>query len=337
MIKTVKSAACVILLCSLLICAFPVYAVSEVYAGGIPMGIKLYSGELRVIGFNEIDAQDKESCPAYDAGIRENDLILSVNDRTVTTASELVEECGLSQGKDIKIVCKRGDSNLTFVFKPALSEADGTYKTGMWIKDSTAGIGTVTYIIPGTNAFAGLGHAICNSRTGSKEKVENGIVTSAVITGVERGSEGDPGELIGRFSEDRVGTVAANTDEGIFGLLSEIPERIEKSDVVQISNWGKEGEAYIKCTLSGNVPELYKINIKSVDKEEKSNKNYVIEVTDDRLLEQTGGIVQGMSGSPIIQDGRLVGAVTHVFVNEPSKGFGISMERMLASMPDILA
>ncbi len=334
--RMIKSAICVLSLYTMIFCTVAVDAVKEVYAGGIPLGIKLYTGELRVIGFNEIDTADGERCPAYDAGIRENDIILSVNDKKITSASGLMDECDLSDGGKMKIVCKRGDETLSFVINPALSESDNKYKTGMWIKDSTAGIGTLTYIVPETKAFAGLGHAVCNSRTGFKEKPDDGIVTSAVITGVEMGSEGDPGELIGKFDGEKIGTIASNADEGIFGLFTDIPDSIDESDMIPVSEYGEEGSAYIKCTLSDNIAELYTINITSVDRDESSNKNYVIEVTDDRLLEQTGGIVQGMSGSPIIQDGKLVGAVTHVFVNEPAKGFGISMEKMLDSMPDIL-
>ena len=308
----------------------------EVYLGGIPFGVRLYSGELRVIGFAEIDCADGSASPAYDAGIRENDVILSVNGNEVNTASDLIDACESSDGKEIVIVCKRGSGTLSFSFKPSLSESESKYKTGMWIKDSTAGIGTMTYIVPETNAFAGLGHCICNSRTGEAENVASGTVMEVDITGVEKGAEGEPGELAGSFTQKKIGTLISNTEEGIFGLLSKIPEGIGSDDLIGVEKCGKEGDAYLKCTLSDNIPEMYKIEITSVERDEETNKNYVIEVTDERLIDQTGGIVQGMSGSPIIQDGKLIGAVTHVFVSDPKKGYGISMENMEKGMPDIL-
>jgi len=308
----------------------------EVYLGGIPFGIRLYSGELRVIGFTKIDSENGDESPAYDAGIRENDVIISVNGKAVRTASELIDACESCGGKEITLECIRGKETMTFSFKPSLSESENKYKTGMWIKDSTAGIGTMTYIVPDTCAFAGLGHCIYNNRTGELENAENGTVMDVEITGVDKGSEGDPGELSGKFMQKKIGTLAANTEEGVFGLLTEIPELIGKDDLVTVKSCGKEGDAEIRCTLTDNKPQLYSIKITSVKPDEETNKNYVIEVTDDKLIEETGGIVQGMSGSPIIQDGKLIGAVTHVFVNDPKKGFGISMENMEKGMPEIL-
>ena len=158
----------------------------DVYLGGIPFGVRLYSGELRVIGFANIDTNNGGDSPAYDAGIREGDVILSVNGTDVKSASDLIEACESSEGNQIIIKCKRGDGIISFSFKPSLSESEKKYKTGMWIKDSTAGIGTVTYIVPDTKAFAGLGHCICNSATGEPERVSSGTVMDVEITGVEK-------------------------------------------------------------------------------------------------------------------------------------------------------
>jgi len=311
---------------------------NEVYLGGIPFGVKMYSSELTVIGFSDVDAERGSKSPAYDAGIRENDTILSVNSEKISSVNDLIDACENCGGKRITIECKRNGKNVSFSFVPSLSKSENKYKTGMWIKDSTAGIGTVTYIVPETKAFAGLGHGICSSRTGEIEKLTKGVVMSVDITGVEKGSEGTPGELIGKFNDDKTGTLISNTDDGVYGIFSEIPDTITKEDLIKIAGDGEaeEGDAFIRCTLAGNSTDNYKIKLLNINEKEDNNKNFIIEVTDKRLIDQSGGIVQGMSGSPIIQNGKLVGAVTHVFVNDPTKGYGISIGEMEKSMPDIL-
>ncbi len=305
----------------------------KVCLGGVPFGIKLYSGDLTVVGFTAVDTAEGRKNPAYDAGIRENDIIVSVNGTKVSSAEELMKICNSSEGNEIAVVCRRGKTERTFTLKPALSDDDGKYKTGMWVKDSTSGIGTLTYVVPETMTFAGLGHCVCNARTGEAENVVAGVVSAVEITGVEKGYEGDPGELVGKFTGGKIGTLTANTDEGVFGVFSELPPHVDGEELVPVVPCGKEGEAYIRCTLRDNEPDLYSINITSVEEGEETHKNYTIEVTDERLLAETGGIVQGMSGSPIIQEGNLIGAVTHVFVNDPTKGFGISIENMFDGMP----
>ena len=208
----------------------------------------------------------------------------------------------------------------------------------MWIKDGVSGIGTVTYILPENGAFAGLGHPICNSITGEKEKILKGTVTFADINGVEKGSEGEPGELIGSMENKKAGILVSNSDSGVYGIFSSLPEGIDKDDLIETSPLSEveTGSAKIKCTIDGNEASYYDINLINIEEDDDTNKNFIIEITDKDLIEKTGGIVQGMSGSPIIQNGKLVGAVTHVFISDPTKGYGISISEMLRNMPDIL-
>ena len=313
-------------------------SVTKVYLGGMPFGVKLYANELTVVGFSEVETELGPKNPAYDAGIRENDLIISINSKNVTEVSDIVDACDNSNGKPITVDCKRNGKIISFSFAPSLCMSDGRYKTGMWIKDGVSGIGTVTYIVPETGAFAGLGHPICNSLTGEKEKILKGIVTFADISGVEKGSEGNPGELIGSMKNDKAGIIVSNSDSGVYGIFSTLPDGIDEDDLIETSplSEAETGSAKIKCTLDGKKAEYYDINLINIESEDDTNKNFIIEVTDKELIDKTGGIVQGMSGSPIIQNGKLIGAVTHVFISDPTKGYGISISEMQSNMPDIL-
>ncbi|MBR6918054.1 MAG: SpoIVB peptidase [Clostridia bacterium] len=310
----------------------------KVYLGGMPFGIRLFSSELKVIGFSEIATGSGNVCPAFDAGIRENDTIISINSSPVTSIDDIVKACDMSCGKSISIKCRRDGKELDFSVSPVLSKDENAYKSGMWVKDSTAGIGTVTYVVPGTYAFAGLGHCICDTGNTCTAGHSKGIIYDVNITGVRKGAEGAPGELIGEFSDVMTGSLIANTEEGVFGLFSKIPDDAANSGLITVAKSSEihEGDAYIRCTLGNGSAEFYKVKVENLDLEEGSNKNFVIEVTDNDLLALTGGIVQGMSGSPVVQDGKLIGAVTHVFVNDPSKGYGIFISQMEESMPDIL-
>lgn len=311
----------------------------KVYLGGMPFGVKMYTNELTVVGFTDVETDDGPKRPAYDAGVRENDVILSINSKRVTDVEDIVQACDGSNGAKIELECSRNGEIIHFSFSPSRSSSDNRYKTGMWIKDGISGIGTVTYIVPETGAFAGLGHPICSVGTGEKVNASKSYVTFASITGVEKGNEGDPGELIGSIGSDRAGIVVSNADSGVYGIFSELPEGVKDDDLIETSPVSEvvSGTAMIKCTLNGSEAEYYDINLINVTSEGDSNKDFIIEVTDEELINKTGGIVQGMSGSPIVQNGKLVGAVTHVFVNDPTKGYGISIDEMQKNMPDILA
>lgn len=311
---------------------------SDVYIGGIPFGIKFYSEGITVVGFSEVDTDSKTKSPAYDAGLRENDVIINVNSKLITGVEDFLCITESSKGEPISVDYKRMGKVYSTSFSPVLSKSENKYKTGMWVKDSTAGIGTVTYIMPETKAFAGLGHSICDSKTGEILKMTKGIVTDVEISGVEKGVEGTPGELKGTFSSKKTGTLVSNTPVGIFGIYNSIPSNITENNLIKVADESEivPGEAKILCTLGKEGSGEYDVNVTSVDFNEASNKNYVIEVTDPDLINLTGGIVQGMSGSPIIQNGKLIGAVTHVFISDPRKGYGISIGNMIRNMPDML-
>ena len=300
----------------------------EVYVGGMPFGIKLYTDGLLVVGFSDVECDSGSKTPAIDAGIKIGDIITEVNGLTITTAQDFTSSIESAEG-EVKIVYYRDNEKHETTITPSLSGKDGKYKTGMWLRDSTAGIGTVTFTVPETLEFAGLGHGICDTETGELLPLMRGIATEAKISGVKKGIPGTPGELKGYFTSGNNGVIVKNTSCGVFGVLKNLKQNNLMPDMVRIGNRNEvhTGKAHIFCTVEGDTPQQYEISITRVtDSPEVSN--FEIEITDASLLEKTGGIVQGMSGSPIIQDGKLVGAVTHVMINDPTKGYGIFIGAM---------
>ncbi len=299
----------------------------EVLIGGMPFGIKLYTGEMIVSGFADVDGENESCSPAYKAGIRENDIILKVNNKNIKTAEEVTSEVENSNGKALNFMCKRNGTELNFNVIPIKSISSGKYKIGLWIKDCTTGIGTVTYIDEESGNFGGLGHGICSAENGNLLPLKNGIVNDVTISGVNKGEIGSPGELKGFFSSGEIGVIKKNTKFGLFGSLK---DNQKCTKVIKISSKDEtvSGKAKVYCTLSENRIQEYDIEI-ICDAADKNSANFSVIVTDPALIQETGGIVQGMSGSPIIQNGKLVGAITHVLVNDPTKGYGIFIENML--------
>ena len=297
---------------------------------GTPFGIKMFTDGVMVVGMSDVQTQDGRVNPAKDAGLRMGDLILTMNGQQVTSNSQVGEILSASDGKPITVVFRRGDQEQTVTLTPAYSKTDAGYKAGMWVRDSSAGIGTLTFYDDSNNVFAGLGHAICDADTGDIMPLLSGEIVNARITGVEKGASGDPGELKGMFvGEDPLGVLEYNGETGVYGTLNRVPVSVNRMEV-SYRQEVKEGEAKILTTIDGTTPQEYDIQIEKINfSDTNPTKNMVIRITDPDLLEKTGGIVQGMSGSPIIQDGRLVGAVTHVFVNDPTRGYGIFAENML--------
>lgn len=304
--------------------------VDEVYVGGMPFGVKFFSKGIVIVGFTEIETSEGQKNPAYDAGLRVNDIITMVNGNEVKTSGELISLIEQCDGEVQITYMRNGDEN-TVNFKPSLSLSDGKKKTGMWIRDTTAGIGTVTFIIPENGEFAGLGHGICDAETGELLKMERGTVVDVQISGISRGKSGTPGELKGYFTSEKSGVLVKNTLSGVYGYLTEIPYDLIPLPATEVGDKNEvhTGEAEIWCTIDSEKPKKYKINIDEIHRGARDNRSFSITVTDKELLEKTGGIVQGMSGSPIIQDGRLIGAVTHVLVSDPTEGYGIFIENML--------
>ncbi len=300
----------------------------ELYAGGMPFGVKISSPGLTIVKFSSTKGKDASS--AYLAGLREGDIITRVNGVLVNSLETFIKEVDKAGSNIISIVAIRNNKEIEFKVKPKYSTEDGKYKTGIWVKDSTTGIGTVTFINPNDFSFGGLGHPICDSCTGKIIPVGKGLVMNVNINGVLKGEVGSAGELRGTFLSKKIGTLTKNCDSGVFGYLSStaISSSCEKLPVCPKEEI-KEGEAYILCTLDGNKPEKFKIKIYDIDKSNTTSKSFRIKITDPELIKKSGGIVQGMSGSPIIQDGKLVGAVTHVLINDPTSGYGIFIENML--------
>ena len=304
--------------------------------GGIAFGVKFYTRGVMVIGFDDIEGQGQKANPAYDAGIRAKDIITKINGQKLSSAAELTEAVDTSNGKEITLTYMRGGKEYVASLTPKYSNSEGRFKTGLWVRDSGAGIGTVTYINPADLTFGGLGHGICDSETGAIIPMDKGTVLGVKIGGIEKGLSGAPGEIKGYFSKDKIGALYSNTACGVFGVIGELPKNLpEKALPVGERHELKEGDAYIWCTLDENGPQKYSIRISQINRSANGNKCFTVTVTDPKLIAKTGGIVQGMSGSPIIQNGKLVGAVTHVLINDPTMGYGIFIENMLNQMGDL--
>ncbi len=299
---------------------------------GNPFGVKIFTQGVMIVGISDIKTDDAVVNPAKAAGLKKGDIILSINSQEVESNEDILNIVKQSEGNQLSINVRR--NNLVFDVKltPVKSSLDQTYKVGLWVRDSSAGIGTMTFFDPNTNTFAGLGHGICDIDTGELLPLSHGDIMRADINGVIKGEKGSPGELRGCFTNNEViGTLKSNSFAGVKGVLNDCPTNNAPLDIA-MKQEVKEGQAKILTTVSQDGPKYYDIEILSINYNENlPSKNMVISITDEELLEITGGIVQGMSGSPIIQNEKIVGAVTHVFVNEPKKGYGIFIENMLSN------
>ena len=307
----------------------------SVYAGGMPFGVKFFTEGITVVGFSDVSCGGREGNPARDAGIRQKDVITHVNGRALADAQSLTEAVDASGGQPLRFTCRRGGETIDVTVTPMLS-AEGDYKTGILVRDSGAGIGTVSFILPESNYFAGLGHGICDTDTGALVPICRGTVTDVTISGITKGQSGAPGELRGFFTAGKTGTLLGNTECGVYGVLSKLPDDLpQKTIPIALKDELREGEAHILTTLDDGGICRYSVEISAINRNAEGGKCFTVTVTDQALLEKTGGIVQGMSGSPIIQNGKLVGAVTHVLVSDPAQGYGIFVENMLSSMGDL--
>ncbi len=300
-----------------------------VIPGGNPFGIKLITEGVMVIGLSEVDCCEGNISPAEKSGIKAGDIIVSINGNKITSKESIADAVMRSQGEKLVINVKRNSKLLTFEVLPKYSLSDSCYKSGMWVRDSSAGIGTITFYDPNTKMFGGLGHPVCDVDTGEILPLHSGEVVPVTINGLNKGRSGQPGELVGSFiSSFSMGSLLLNNQSGLFGELDSPPNK-SYSMPIAYKQEVKKGKATILTTLKGNTPKEYEIEIEKVDfKGNELSKNMIIKITDTELLEQAGGILQGMSGSPIIQNGKIVGAVTHVFVNDPTRGYGIFSETM---------
>lgn len=296
-------------------------------AGGCTIGIKLYTDGLLVVGLADIPTESGKISPAKHEGIDKGDIITHINGKKIETATDFSKSIQNIKREPVILTVLKNGSEAQKTVTPVLYPETGEYKLGMWVRDSAAGIGTVTFILS-DGAFAALGHGISDIDTGEILKIKSGEVVGNRVLSVLKGTRGEAGELRGMFTSTFDGIIYSNCNSGIFGRLSKIPVsgpelEFGSSDEVKI------GEASIYSTVEGEKTEEFKIRIEKIQERNKSGQNMVIKVTDPRLLQKTGGIVQGMSGSPIIQNGKIVGAVTHVFLDDPERGYGIFIENML--------
>ncbi len=297
--------------------------------GGMNFGVKFFTDGLLVVGTADVTTPAGLCSPAKDSGIKVKETIISADGKKLSTSEELVSTVDQSKGKEMVLAVKDQDGNERQVkVKPVLSSETGKWCIGVWVRDSTAGIGTVTYINGFTGDFGGLGHGICDVDTGSLMPVGKAYVVDVNITAIDKGDTRTPGELKGNFGKEVRGEIFKNTHTGVYGVFSTLPAALRQPMEIAKKKEVTEGKATVLCQINGKVGE-YDIEIVKVYKDSGDTKNFLIRVTDPALLEATGGIVQGMSGSPIIQNGRLAGAVTHVLVNDHTKGYGIFIENML--------
>lgn len=296
------------------------------------IGIKLYSDGVLVIGMTEIEGKK----PYENTGIREGDLITKVDNVQVTTTQALIECVNKSKGQNVKIQYIREGTEYIANIEPVKTK-ENKYKIGLWVRDGAMGIGTATYYEPESGKIATLGHGIVDRDTDKLITIESGTLLTSTITKIKKGEEGIPGEIRGVINDSqKIGNINLNTEFGIYGKLEETNRLgIDTTNVLDVAlkNEIKTGKATILLMLEDGIRKEYEIEIKKTYKNNtEDNKSMLIEITDSELIEKTGGIIQGMSGAPILQNGKFIGAITHVLVNNPIQGYAVFGETMIKQM-----
>lgn len=306
----------------------------EVYPGGIPIGVRVNSEGVLIVGYSDISINnEKQESPGKAGGLEIGDVILKVNGIEMDNAQDLLKTLKNLDKDVIKVDILRNGQTMTKVIK-LQKENEKDYKIGLWIRDSTAGVGTLTFYDKVTGKFGALGHPITDCDTNETFLIKDGDVVESSIISVRKGEKGCPGELKGIFINENNpnGKIEKNTQSGIFGEINNCSNILKNSSPMKIGlrNEITEGSAKIITTIDEKGPQEFNIEIeKLLNQSTPGSKSMVIKITDPRLIEKTGGIVQGMSGSPIIQNNKIVGAVTHVLINKPDTGYGIYIEWML--------
>jgi len=306
----------------LILIPFPVFAYSEyLIPGGENVGIEIKSDGILVVGIYEVN----NTYPAVDSGIKIGDIITKINNKKVESISQLITSINEKDSDKVKITYERNKESKESILN--LNKVNGVIKTGLYVKDSITGIGTLSFIDPNTKIFGALGHEIIESNTGIMLDIKEGKIFESNVTNIERSENGSPGSKTADLKvENETGNIIENTNKGIFGsYTSQLPNK-KKYKVAQPSEI-KKGEAKILTVLEGNEIKEYNINILKINNND--TKNILFEITDQNLINKTGGIIQGMSGSPIIQDNYIIGSVTHVLIDNPIKGYGIFITKML--------
>ena len=294
-----------------------------IIASGENIGIKLNANGILIVGTYDVDGEK----PADEAGLKVGDVIVAINDNDVKSINDMISQINQSRSNEIKIdYIRENQRNSTTL---SIKNANGSNKTGLYVKDSISGIGTLTFIDPKTELFGALGHEIIESTTGEILDIKGGTIFDSKVTGITPSSDGEPGEKNATFNTNLIdGEIKKNTTKGIFGKYTNSIENSRLYKVATINDI-KTGKAKILTVLDGDKINEYSINIIKVSNTKDKIKNIVFEIDDENLLNKTNGIIQGMSGSPIIQDDYIIGAVTHVVVDNPHKGYGILITNML--------
>ena len=313
---------------------------TKVVPMGNLIGAKLYTSGVLVVGMSEIQGDDQQKHKPYEgSGIEEGDMIVEMDSKKIANTDELVETVNSSKGKAIQIKYVRNDETITTSIQPIKSE-DNEYKLGLWVRDAAAGVGTLTFYEPSTGKFAALGHGIVDVDTGDIINIANGELVTSNLVAIKKGEKGTPGEIKGSIDSGvTIGNISKNTNFGVFGLVSNknnLNLNGAKEYEVALRSEIQTGEAEIICELENEKKEQYKIEISKIyTSNNYDNKSMMIKITDERLLQKTGGIIQGMSGSPIIQNGKFVGAITNVLVSDPTTGYAIFGDLMVKQMKSV--
>lgn len=303
--------------------------VQKVLVSGQSFGIKLYTDGVIIVGTKDVSVNGKTVNPAREAGLEVGDVITAINGTKVYSSTEVEKFFNDNNGNDYTITVRRSEEYKTFTLSPVYVENEGCFKAGMWVRDSTAGIGTITFFNPAGKTVAALGHPITDVDTGEIMPILNGEAVETSVTSVTKSTNSETGSLCCDFLSSSIGSLVKNTNYGVYG------EYTANTDLSLCSEYevatvqeAERGFCQIICTVDKNGPQVYSAEIIKISYNDEI-KNMIIKITDKRLIEKTGGIVQGMSGTPIIQNGKLIGAITHVIVNNPLKGYAIFAQTML--------
>lgn len=311
------------------ICIIPTQAkTAEVIIGGEAFGLKLYCKGVMVIRLEKFTSGGVRVCPAKDSGIKVNDIITEADNSKIKSNEQLSEIIKGSKGKTVTLKVIRNDIEMLKKINAQKNE-NGVYYSGMWIRDSCAGLGTISYYNAKNMSYGALGHGICDIESGGLMESGSGEIEKAQITSVTKSTKHGIGTLNGYFSDEEIGTISKNTPLGVYGKLTSIPNKktVQVATVNEIST----GKAYMYSTIKGQTPKKYSVKIVDIcNAYSNSNRNLIIKITDKRLIKKTGGIVQGMSGSPIVQNGKLAGVLTHVFIDDSTMGYAVLGENMVS-------
>ena len=300
---------------------------------GNAIGMRMYTAGVLVVGMSEIEGKK----PYEDSGIKEGDRIIQIEQEQIDNTNDLIDAVNQCKGDKISIKYIRDEKTITTSIKP-VKNSNNEYKLGLWVRDAAAGVGTLTFYEPSSKMFATLGHGIIDIDTGELIEIANGELVTTNILSIKKGTKGTPGEIRGTIESGyTIGQISKNTSFGVFGTLKDVSRISTSQEGIEVAlrDEIKTDKAQIICELENGKKQYYDIEIQKVyTSNNRDNKSMLIKITDDKLIEKTGGIIQGMSGAPIIQNGKFIGAITHVLVNDPTMGYGVFADIMLKQMKE---